>query len=141
MVVYFVEVVRILFASFLNNSSSDIFCLFLLKEGFVRCCCCLLLFLYFICSFNCILLRLSVDVFLLLFAKIDKFYTRLVTLTSSVFVSLFFCSICGSECVLLVFLLAVFEFDFWLLFAWSLKRRGCHGEERIVFSHAKRGGA
>lgn len=98
-VVYFVEVVRILFASFLNNSSSDIFCLFLLKEGFVRCCCCLLLFLYFICSFNCILLRLSVDVFLLLFAKIDKFYTRLVTLTSSVFVSLFFCSICGSECV------------------------------------------
>lgn len=77
----------------------------LLKEGFVRCCCCLLLFclLYFICSFNCILLRLSVDVFLLLFAKIDKFYTLLVTLTSSVFVLvLFFLSVGLSVFVVVV---------------------------------------
>lgn len=99
---------------------------------------------FFICSFNCILLRLAVDVFLLLFAKIDKFYTRLVTLTSSVFV---FSPICGSECVLLLLLLLLvclcgYRICFGCCLRGVLKGRGCFDEEFLsaLFSLTRKRG-
>lgn len=64
----------------------------------------------------------------------------LLSLRLCLFLFSFF-STCGSEfCVLLVCLCCFTEFVLAVVCAWSLKgRRGCLGEEYIVFSHAKRG--
>lgn len=64
----------------------------------------------------------------------------LLSLRLCLFLFSFF-STCGSEfCVLLVCLCCFTEFILAVVCAWSLKgRRGCLGEEYIVFSHAKRG--
>lgn len=63
---------------------------------------------------------------LLLFAKIDKFYTRLVTLTSSVFVLVCssFLSVGLSVCCCCWFVLAVFEFCVLAVVCVELRKRG-----------------